>query len=114
MTGGLTLRGLLVSQKNLFYSERRKREVHNMPGYKALTYALLNPNTGELITHVDSMNDWREGYNRVATYSKMLDNGWRLTIIAYTRRIAGDFIIIYVVRHYEISFILPAIFFAKV
>ena len=54
-----------------------------MPGFEALTYALLHKDNGELKTHVDSMNDWREGYTIVATYSKILDNGWRLTLIAY-------------------------------
>ena len=76
---------------SLFPCDEQKSTVHDMPGYEALTFALLRPDSGKLLTHVDSMNDKREGYNRVATYSKILESGWRLTIIAYTWKSAGDF-----------------------
>lgn len=37
------------------------------------------------------MNDRRAGYARVCNVSKILPNGYRLSVIAYTRKSAGDF-----------------------
>ena len=65
--------------------------VHNMPGYEALTFALIDPNGKHLGSHVDAGNDSRAGYNRVANLSVVLQNGWRLSLIAYTRKLAGSF-----------------------
>ena len=93
-------RGLLESMTKfskhfdhtLFPSEEHNSKVHEMSGYDALEHALLHPYTDKLLTHVDSMNDKRDGYKWVAIYSKILENGWRLTMIAETRKSAGDFI----------------------
>ena len=75
----------------VFTNTDRGRHNHDMPGYEALTFALIPPNLSCLKSHVDSSNDYRKGYNRVANYSMILENGWRLSLIAYTRKSAGDF-----------------------
>ena len=76
---------------SLFPDKERAEHNHNMPGYEALTFALIPPGESSLKSHVDSSNDFREGYNSVANYSVILKNGYRLSLIAYTRRTAGDF-----------------------
>lgn len=55
---------------SLFPSGEHKIFYHSMPGYEALTFALLDPESDDdLFSHFDSMNDWRDGYKQVATYS---------------------------------------------
>jgi hypothetical protein len=76
---------------SLFADADRGLHNHDMPGYEALTFALIRPGDSSLESHVDSLNDFRKGYNRVANYSVILKNGYRLSLIAYTRRTAGDF-----------------------
>ena len=76
---------------SLFPDKERAEHNHNMPGYEALTFALIPPGESSLKSHVDSSNDFRKGYNSVANYSVILKNGYRLSLIAYTRRTVGDF-----------------------
>jgi hypothetical protein len=78
-----------VFQPDLFPSDARRLHVHNVPGYEALTFALIDPNGKHLESHVDGGNDSRAGYNRVANLSVVLKNGWRLST-ASTPRLSSN------------------------
>ena len=54
-----------------------------MTGYTALTYALVEPGRGPLLTHVDHLNGEKDGNDTVVNYSVMLKNGWFFSLIGY-------------------------------
>ena len=69
----------------------RSKHIYGDSMYEGITIAILNLDTDKVHPHLDSLNDYRTNYNSCTVLS-YIKNNMRLSIIAYAKKSAGDFI----------------------